>query len=140
MQVDSISDNRDYKAVQSAMRSISTFDQQSVDALWRVVAAIIHLGNLEFKSIKNDEESEVANKEALRVTADLLDVDAGALAVALCSRVVAARGDVVNKQHNINDAMYGRDALAKVRDPYLYAVYTQSSTTVQLFFLTPSYS
>jgi myosin-1 len=114
LQVDSINDARDFKAVQSAFRTIQTFDQQAVDGVWRVVAAIIHLGNLEFNPMNHNEESEVADKEALRLTAGLLDVDPTALGAALCSRVVAARGDVVSKQHNVNDALFGRDALAKV--------------------------
>ena len=34
---------------------------------------------------------------------------------ALCSRVVAAKGEVVEKGHTVEQAKYGRDALAKVR-------------------------
>lgn len=121
LQVDSIDDSRDFKAVQSALRFIQTFDQTAVDSIWRVVAAIIHLGNLEFNPINHNEESEVADKEALRATAELFDVDANALGAALCSRVVAARGDVVSKQHNVNDALFGRDALAKVLSSSCFA-------------------
>ena len=33
---------------------------------------------------------------------------------ALCSRVVAAKGEVVEKGHTVEQAKYGRDALAKV--------------------------
>jgi len=33
---------------------------------------------------------------------------------ALCSRVVAAKGEVVEKGHTVEQAQYGRDALAKV--------------------------
>jgi len=39
---------------------------------------------------------------------------AGELARALCSRVVAAKGEVVEKGHTVEQAQYGRDALAKV--------------------------
>jgi len=39
----------------------------------------------------------------------------GELERALCSRVVAAKGEVVEKGHTVEQAMYGRDALAKVR-------------------------
>ena len=39
---------------------------------------------------------------------------AGELERALCSRVVAAKGEVVEKGHTVEQAQYGRDALAKV--------------------------
>ena len=39
---------------------------------------------------------------------------AGELERALCSRVVAAKGEVVEKGHTVEQAKYGRDALAKV--------------------------
>ena len=39
----------------------------------------------------------------------------GELERALCSRVVAAKGEVVEKGHTVEQAQYGRDALAKVR-------------------------
>jgi len=40
--------------------------------------------------------------------------DTGELERALCSRVVAAKGEVVEKGHTAEQAQYGRDALAKV--------------------------
>jgi len=38
----------------------------------------------------------------------------GELGRALCSRVVAAKGEVLEKGHTVEQAKYGRDALAKV--------------------------
>lgn len=35
------------------------------------------------------------------------------LTVALCERVIAARGDIMRKEHTESEAAYGRDALAK---------------------------
>lgn len=40
--VDSIADKSDYKAVQSAFKTLG-FTTEQVDAIWRVVAAILHL-------------------------------------------------------------------------------------------------
>jgi len=40
-------------------------------------------------------------------------VFAGELDRALCSRVVAAKGEVVEKGHTVEQAQFGRDALAK---------------------------
>ena len=51
----------------------------------------------------------------LRCIAHLLELDEEETRQALCSRVVAARGEVMQKGHNIEQAKMGRDAFAKVR-------------------------
>jgi myosin heavy subunit len=43
-----------------------------------------------------------------------LSCDESDLDKALCSRVVAARGEVVEKGHTLEQAQFGRDAFAKV--------------------------
>jgi myosin-1 len=48
----------------------------------------------------------------------LLELDEGETERALCSRVVAARGEVIEKGHTVEQALYGRDALSKVRLDY----------------------
>ena len=40
--VDTISDKSDYKAVQSAFKTLG-FSQENIDAIWRTVAAVLHL-------------------------------------------------------------------------------------------------
>lgn len=46
--------------------------------------------------------------------AKLLSVAEGELLTALTERVIAARGEVMQKTHTLTEAEYGRDALAKV--------------------------
>ena len=50
----------------------------------------------------------------LQTIAELLDVDAEDAQKALCARVVAARGEVMQKNHTTQEAVHGRDAFAKV--------------------------
>jgi myosin-1 len=45
----------------------------------------------------------------------MLSVASGELGKALSERVIAARGEVMQKTHTLPEAEYGRDALAKVR-------------------------
>ena len=52
---------------------------------------------------------------ALRSVASLLEVDERETEKALCSRVVAARGEVMQKGHNLQQAQYGKDSFSKVR-------------------------
>ena len=63
---------------------------------------------------KGVEQVGIEDRTASTAIAGLLQVDADDVEKALCSRVVAARGDVVVKGHNISEAMNGRDAFAKV--------------------------
>ena len=70
-------------------------------------------GNLDF--IEESDEARVKDKGVLRSIAMLLSVDESAAEKALCSRVLAAQGDVMEKSHSLEQARRGRDAFAKVR-------------------------
>lgn len=56
---------------------------------------------------------QIANKPALTNAAKLLNVTESEMINALTQRVIAARGDVMMKSHNVTQAEFGRDALAK---------------------------
>lgn len=61
-----------------------------------------------------DEENVVVdNTSALKNSASLLNVTGDEMTKSLTHRVIAAHGDVMMKSHNIQQAEYGRDALAK---------------------------
>lgn len=47
------------------------FTEKEIDAIKRIIAAILHLGNLQFTS-KGDDECQVKNAEALGRVATLL--------------------------------------------------------------------
>jgi myosin heavy subunit len=47
------------------------FTEEEIDAIKRIIAAILHLGNLQFTS-KGDDECQVKNAEALGRVATLL--------------------------------------------------------------------
>jgi myosin I len=110
--VASIDDNRDFKEVQLALKSIPTFSAEAIENLWRILAGIIRLGNIRF-SENGSNGTNVVNWPDLQATARLL-VTPEQLSEALCEQVVAARGDVVSKEHDMNAALYTRDALGKV--------------------------
>lgn len=105
----SIDDKKDFKAVNDAIKSIGFGDY--TDTFWHIVAAVLHLGSVDF--VDENDEARVKNSGVLRHITSLLQVDEGELERALCSRVVAARGDVLEKGHTVEQARFGRDALAK---------------------------
>lgn len=109
--VDSINDRTDYKGVLSSLTTLQ-FSQDDVDTLWRIVAAILHLGTVEFR-IEDGESIKVKDRKVTDCVAELLKVDKNEVNKALCERVIAARGDIMRKEHTEKEANYGRDALAK---------------------------
>lgn len=69
-------------------------------------------GNIKFRS-ENDAVRPEDNALVDKV-AGLLSVTKQELNKALCQRVIAARGEVMEKNHTVPEAMYGKDAFAKV--------------------------
>lgn len=59
------------------------------------------------------EKDEAKVKGSLKQLSQLLSVSPEALKQALCHRVIAAGGEVMQKGHTVSEAIYGRDAFAK---------------------------
>lgn len=108
--VDSVNDRNDYTEVSRSLQTLQ-FSKDDVDTLWRVVAAILHLGNVEFTT--EEEKVLLKDKKVVKTTANLLKVTEEEITKALCERIIAARGDIMRKEHTQMEATYGRDALAK---------------------------
>ncbi|NWX09330.1 MYO1D protein, partial [Caloenas nicobarica] len=106
----SINDGAEFKAVADAMKVIG-FKQEEIQTVYRIVAAILHLGNLKF-SVDGDTPV-IENGKVVSVIADLLSTKADMVEKALLFRTVATGRDVIDKQHTEQEATYGRDAFAK---------------------------
>lgn len=63
--------------------------------------------------VVEEDVIQITNKPALTNAAKLLNVTENEMVNALTQRVIAARGDVMMKSHNVTQAEFGRDALAK---------------------------
>ncbi|XP_046369671.2 unconventional myosin-Id-like [Haliotis rufescens] len=110
--VDSINDRRDFKSVMDAMKATG-FAFMHVETLWSIVAAVIHLGNVEFGVAEEEDIACVGNQSVSNIIAGLLGVRPDQLEKALCSRTIAAGGNVVEKGLTKKDAYFARDAFAK---------------------------
>lgn len=72
-----------------------------------------------FKS--QEEATQPADSSIINRVAAMLNVTSGELNKALSGRVIAARGEVMQKTHTLPEAEYGRDALAKVNIIHLFS-------------------
>nr|GEU97948.1 myosin-9-like isoform X1 [Tanacetum cinerariifolium] len=110
-----VNDACDYLATRKAM-DIVGISKQEQDAIFRVVASILHLGNLEFakgeeidSSILKDDKS----KFHLQMTAELLMCDIQSLEDALLKRVMVTPEEVIKRSLDPESATFSRDGLAK---------------------------
>ncbi|TXG66005.1 hypothetical protein EZV62_007280 [Acer yangbiense] len=110
-----VSDAHDYLATRRAMDivGISAKDQ---DAIFRVVASILHLGNIEFTKGKEVDSSVPKDETAkfhLKMASELLMCDSVALEDALCKRVMITPEEVIKRSLDPQSALVSRDGLAK---------------------------
>uniref|UniRef100_A0A673M2H5 Unconventional myosin-Id n=1 Tax=Sinocyclocheilus rhinocerous TaxID=307959 RepID=A0A673M2H5_9TELE len=106
----SINDSADLKAVTDAMKVIG-FTTEEIQTVYKILATILHLGNLKFGS--DGDVTLIENSKLVSILGDLLSTKDENVEKALLYRTVATGRDVIDKQHTHQEASYGRDALAK---------------------------
>ncbi|KAK3104099.1 hypothetical protein FSP39_024410 [Pinctada imbricata] len=107
-----INDREDYRGVMAALKTMG-FSFGHAEALWKIVAAVLHLGNLQYEAEDDHDMAGITDKTLLGNIAKLLSVTDEELTKALCCRVIAAGGQVVEKQLTTKEAEYARNAFAK---------------------------
>ncbi|CAI0385595.1 unnamed protein product, partial [Linum tenue] len=111
-----VNDANNYLATRRAMDVVGISEEEQ-EAIFRVVAAILHLGNIDFGNNEGDPESSVLkdddSKFHLDMTAQLLRCDPESLEDALCKRKMITPDDVIKKSLDISGAIISRDGLAK---------------------------
>ncbi|KAK6937825.1 Myosin head, motor domain [Dillenia turbinata] len=110
-----VNDGHDYLATRRAM-DIVGISEKDQDAIFRVVAAILHLGNIEFAKGDDSDSSVLKDEESrfhLQTAAELLMCHPLALENALCKRVMITREEIIQKSLDTVGATVSRDGLAK---------------------------
>ncbi|CAN6309346.1 unnamed protein product [Urochloa humidicola] len=114
-EVANVDDAREYIETRNAM-DIVGIDQEEQDAIFRVVAAILHLGNVNFSKGKEIDSSKLRDDKSvyhLKTVAELLMCDEKALEDSLCQRVIVTPDGNITKPLDPDSAALSRDALAK---------------------------
>ncbi|KAL9436203.1 hypothetical protein AB3S75_022288 [Citrus x aurantiifolia] len=115
-ELDGVNDSKEYIATRQAMDVVGISSDEQ-DAIFRVVAAILHLGNVEFAKGKEVDSSVPKDKKSqfhLKTVAELLMCDAKALEDSLCKREIVTRDETITKWLDPEAAAVSRDALAKI--------------------------
>uniref|UniRef100_A0A663EC46 Myosin VIIB n=1 Tax=Aquila chrysaetos chrysaetos TaxID=223781 RepID=A0A663EC46_AQUCH len=114
MSCDSRNDAKDYAHIRSAMKILMFSDSEHWD-ISKLLAAILHLGNVEFEAAVYDnlDCSDVMDSPHFSIATKLLEVDSSELQNSLTNLSIIVRGESVSRPLNIVQAADGRDAFVK---------------------------
>ncbi|KAJ3701877.1 hypothetical protein LUZ61_005582 [Rhynchospora tenuis] len=116
IEVDGINDAQEYLATRRAM-DIVGINEEEQEAIFRVVAAVLHIGNIDFAKgteidssvIKDDDKS----RSHLKTASELLMCDCDKLEKTLITRIIVTPEEVITKTLDPESAIVSRDGLAK---------------------------
>ncbi|CAH2104913.1 unnamed protein product [Euphydryas editha] len=111
---DGRNDALEFSDIRSAFKVLN-FSDNDVWGIFSLLAAILHLGNLKFKSfnLNNIESSEVPDAITANRVARLLGVNKTHLCEALTRKTLIAQGEKIVSPISAGAAIEGRDALVK---------------------------
>ncbi|XP_019195644.1 PREDICTED: myosin-15 isoform X1 [Ipomoea nil] len=113
--LDGISNAEEYVKTRRAMDVVGISNEEQ-DAIFRTLAAILHLGNIEFSPGKEHDSSAIKDQKSnfhLGMAANLLMCDLNLLVTSLCTRSIQTHEGIIIKALDCAAAAAGRDALAK---------------------------
>ncbi|RID65022.1 hypothetical protein BRARA_D00248 [Brassica rapa] len=114
-ELDGVNDAEEYIATRRAMDVVGISETEQ-DAIFRVVAAILHLGNIEFCKGEDADSSSLKDEQSmfhLQMTSELLMCDPHSLEDALCKRMMVTPEEVIKRSLDPLGAAVSRDGLAK---------------------------
>lgn len=103
------------KLVQSALKS-SGIDDSTQLTIFKILSVILHLGQIEFASVDNNECTLKSKKDQnlIKLIANLLEIDENLFLASLISRKIqAGLGEKITKFHSQDVAEFGVKSLAK---------------------------
>ncbi|KAL7384867.1 hypothetical protein ABVT39_010452 [Epinephelus coioides] len=113
--VNGLDDAANFRTVRNAMQIVG-FMEDEVQSVLELVAAVLKLGNIEFKPesrCNGTDESRIKDKNDLKEMCELLGIEQSVLERAFSYRTVEAKLEKVSTTLNVAQAYYARDALAK---------------------------
>ncbi|XP_042619200.1 unconventional myosin-Ib isoform X2 [Cyprinus carpio] len=113
--VNGLDDAASFRTVRNAMQIVG-FMEDEVQSILELVAAVLKLGNIEFKPesrCNGYDESRVKDKNDLKEMCELLGIEQSVLERAFSFRTVEAKMEKMSTTLNVAQAYYARDALAK---------------------------
>ncbi|XP_050215596.1 myosin-17-like isoform X1 [Mercurialis annua] len=114
-ELDGVNDAEEYLATRRAMDVVGISEEEQ-EAIFRVVAAVLHLGNIEFAKGEEIDSSVIKDEKSwyhLNTVAELLKCNAKSLEDALIKRVMVTPEEIITRTLDPVGALGSRDAFAK---------------------------
>ncbi|XP_067874088.1 unconventional myosin-Vc isoform X2 [Heterodontus francisci] len=110
--IDGVNDRSDLIETQKTFLLLGLNKDFQMD-IFKVLAGILHLGNVGIKAVGDDKSSVQYDDYHLKVFSELLEIKPEEMAYGLCHRKIATTSDTVIKPMTKVQAINARDALAK---------------------------
>lgn len=110
-----LDDKSDYRRMEESMNKVG-FSEEEKANIFKVVAAVLHVGNIAFEDSGDTEGGSVVSPKStnsLSIAAQLLDVSPEELKMSLTTRMMSAGGSHMRVPLKPEQACAARDALAK---------------------------
>ncbi|KAL3848329.1 hypothetical protein ACJMK2_019197 [Sinanodonta woodiana] len=116
--------NKDNKAkfweVKECFKFIG-FSQDDIHCILQVLSIVLHLGDISFHGVGNNDAAQISNPVNLQTVADMLEVSADEFGSALVAEYTVTRGEQIKKERTLQQAEDCRDALAKTLYGHLFS-------------------
>ncbi|XP_064213604.1 myosin heavy chain, muscle isoform X6 [Tribolium castaneum] len=89
------------------------FTQEEKDNIYKITAAVMHMGCMKFKQRGREEQAEPDGTEASERVAKLLGIEAPGLYNALCKPRIKVGAEFVTQGRNVNQVNYSVGAMSK---------------------------
>ena len=94
---------------------------QEVETIFLILAAVLHIGDIQFVVKKGHEEAMVSNKSVVSTIIKLLDLEPVEFEQSLVTTLTSMRGETLCRLHTLTQAEDARDATAKALYGRLFA-------------------
>lgn len=114
-ELEGVNSAEEYVKTRRAMHIVGISHEEQ-DAIFRTLAAILHLGNIEFSPGKEHDSSVIKDQKSsfhIQMAANLFMCDENLLLATLCTRSILTREGIIIKALDCNASVASRDALAK---------------------------
>ncbi|VDP06818.1 unnamed protein product, partial [Soboliphyme baturini] len=112
VKIDGVDDAIEMKNTDAAF-DVMGFDSLEKENLYRLTAAIMHMGEMKFKQRPREEQAETDGTEEVELVCKLLEMDSTAFLKALLQPQVKVGSGWMNRSQNLNQVTWAVGALAK---------------------------
>ncbi|CDO95324.1 unnamed protein product [Kluyveromyces dobzhanskii CBS 2104] len=110
-QIAGVDDAAEYRDTVDAL-SLVGIQQNTQFQLFKILAALLHIGNIEIKKSRNDA-SLFSDEPNLQIAAELLGIDASNFAKWVTKKQITTRSEKIVSNLNYHQAVVSRDSVAK---------------------------